>query len=59
MNDETPFCVTVEAVGTTKATAIANALRLLAMMAECPHDKGHSTGGETGNATGKIEAVRR
>jgi hypothetical protein len=51
------FRVTVEAVGLTKAAAIAQALRLLALMAEEAHERGHSTGSTNGNATGKIEEV--
>jgi hypothetical protein len=56
-----PTCyrLTIEAVGLTKGMAVNHALRLIAEMIVDPSEKGHSVGGETGNATGKFEAMTR
>lgn len=47
--------LTIDAVGLRKSDAASYALRLIGMMLEDPHDKGHSVGGDNGNASGKWE----
>ena len=53
------YRLTIEAVGLTKAIAAAQALRLMAHLVEDPTEKGHSTGSETGNASGKFDKITR
>lgn len=45
----------LEAVGLRQSDAAAYALRLLGMMMQEAHTRGHSCGGETGNASGNWE----
>ncbi len=47
--------ITIEAVGVRKADAVKYALNLIGMMMCEPHEKGHSCGGDNGNASGKWE----
>ena len=47
----------IEAVGLRQTDAVAYALRLIGMMVQSAHTKGHSCGGETGNASGNWENV--
>lgn len=42
----------IEAIGLRQSDAAAYALRLIGMMMQEAHTKGHSCGGETGNASG-------
>lgn len=51
------FRVTLEAVGLTKAHAMAHALRVLSMMMEEAHTKGHSCGTINGNASAKLDEI--
>lgn len=59
-SDETAcsgFRVTLEAVGLTKAHAMAQAVRVLALMMEEAHTKGHSCGTINGNASAKLDVI--
>ena len=47
----------IEAVGLRQSDAAAYALRLIGMMMQEAHTKGHCCGGETGNASGNWEHV--
>jgi hypothetical protein len=49
--------VTLEAVGLTKSIAMAHALRVLALMMEEAHTKGHSCGTINGNASAKLDEI--
>lgn len=51
------FRVTLEAVGLTKAHAMAQAVRVIALMMEEAHTKGHSCGTINGNASAKLDAI--
>jgi hypothetical protein len=51
------FRVTLEAVGLTKAGAMAHALRVISMMMESAHTKGHSCGDINGNASAKLDVI--
>ena len=59
-SDATPcsgFRVTLEAVGLTKSIAMAHAVRVLALMMEEAHTKGHSCGTINGNASAKLDEI--
>jgi hypothetical protein len=49
------YRLTIEAVGLRQSDAAAYALRLIGMMMQEAHTKGHSCGGELGNASGNWE----
>jgi hypothetical protein len=51
------FRVTLEAVGLTKAHAMAQAVRVLALMMEEAHTKGHCCGTVNGNASAKLDVI--
>lgn len=51
------FRVTLEAVGLTKAHAMSHALRVLALMMEEAHTKGHCCGSTSGNASAKLDVI--
>lgn len=51
------YRLTIEAVGLRKSDAAAYALRLIGMMMQEAHRKGHSCGGELGNASGNWSEV--
>ncbi len=51
-NDGQNYRLNIEAVGMSRADAVAYALRLIGMMIQQAHTRGHSCGGETGNASG-------
>jgi len=51
------FRVTLEAVGLTKASAMAHAVRVLGLMMEEAHTKGHSCGTINGNASAKLDVI--
>lgn len=51
------FRVTLEAVGLTKAHAMAHALRVLSLMMEEAHTKGHFCGTINGNASAKLDEI--
>lgn len=51
------FRVTLEAVGLTKAGAMAHALRVISMMMESAHTKGHTCGDINGNASAKLDVI--
>lgn len=49
------YRLTIEAVGLRQSDAAAYALRLIGSMMQEAHTKGHSCGGELGNASGNWE----
>jgi hypothetical protein len=51
------YRLTIEAVGLRQSDAAAHALTLIGMMMQDAHDKGHSCGGTTGNASGRWERL--
>lgn len=56
MSDDhkTSWKLEIEAHGLTKGLAVSYALRLLAGMVDEPHGRGHSCGGDNGNASGNF-----
>lgn len=51
------YRLSIDAIGLRQADAIAHALRLIGMMTQNAHTKGHSCGGETGSASGNWEQL--
>jgi hypothetical protein len=53
------YRLTIDAIGLRQSDAAAFALRLIGMMMQEAHSKGHSCGGELGNAVGGWKIIER